>query len=122
MPLSAAALLAAAVSAPVGPVARKPSTPWFYFDAKARNSCEICIEQNLAPHIEQKCAVLAPSVGSVWPWYRSAVSESKLWRSDRASGFEKRSAAYVLPDRTIGVRSGEVSVWIVPILWKPKRS
>jgi len=36
----------------------------------------IFIEQNLGPHIEQKWAVLAPSAGSVWSWYCSAVSGS----------------------------------------------
>ena len=34
--------------------------------ANSRTSCVIFIEQNLGPHMEQKCAVLAPSAGSVW--------------------------------------------------------
>ena len=34
------------------------------------------IEQNLGPHIEQKCAVLAGAAGSVSSWYDRAVSGS----------------------------------------------
>lgn len=37
-------------------------------DSLTLSSCEICIEQNLGPHIEQKCAVLAGSCGSVASW------------------------------------------------------
>ena len=37
----------------------------------------ICIEQNFGPHIEQKCASLAPSAGRVWSWNFSAVSGSR---------------------------------------------
>ena len=33
--------------------------------ASARTSCEMRIEQNFGPHIEQKCASLCPSFGSV---------------------------------------------------------
>jgi hypothetical protein len=49
-----------------GSVAKNPPSPWFCLLAKARTSWLICIEQNLGPHIEQKCAVLAPSAGKVW--------------------------------------------------------
>jgi hypothetical protein len=33
--------------------------------AASRTSCEIFIEQNFGPHMEQKCAILAPSAGRV---------------------------------------------------------
>ncbi len=33
--------------------------------ANSRTSCEFFIEQNFGPHIEQKCATLAFSFGSV---------------------------------------------------------
>ena len=36
--------------------------------ANSRTSCEIFIEQNFGPHIEQKCATLAFSFGSVSSW------------------------------------------------------
>jgi hypothetical protein len=36
------------------------------------------MEQNFGPHMEQKCAVLAGSAGSVSPWKASAVSGSLL--------------------------------------------
>jgi hypothetical protein len=32
--------------------------------------------QNLGPHVLQKCAILAPSAGSVSSWYASAVTGS----------------------------------------------
>ena len=37
--------------------------------ASLRRSCVICIEQNFGPHIEQKCATLWASFGSVSSWY-----------------------------------------------------
>jgi hypothetical protein len=33
--------------------------------AASRTSCEIFMEQNFGPHMEQKCATLAPSAGRV---------------------------------------------------------
>ena len=36
------------------------------FGREILTSCVIFIEQNLGPHMEQKCALLAPSAGSVW--------------------------------------------------------
>ena len=33
--------------------------------AASRNCCVISMLQNFGPHIEQKCATLAPSAGSV---------------------------------------------------------
>ena len=36
--------------------------------AASRMSAEIFIEQNFGPHMEQKCATLAPSAGSVSSW------------------------------------------------------
>ena len=43
--------------------------------ANSRTSCVIFIEQNLGPHIEQKCATLArPWAGSVSSWKSRAVS------------------------------------------------
>lgn len=36
--------------------------------ATSRNSWVICIEQNLGPHIEQKCATLCASLGKVASW------------------------------------------------------
>src|SRR4249919_1501370 len=44
--------------------------------ANSRTSWLIFIEQNLGPHMLQKCAVLAPSAGRVWSWKASAVSGS----------------------------------------------
>jgi hypothetical protein len=38
----------------------------FYNFANSRTSWLIFIEQNFGPHMLQKCAVLAPSAGSVW--------------------------------------------------------
>lgn len=46
--------------------ARNVSALAFCLAAKSRTSCVIFIEQNLGPHMEQKCAVLAPSAGRVW--------------------------------------------------------
>ena len=37
-----------------------------------------CMEQNFGPHMEQKCAVLAGSCGSVASWNRRAVTGSRL--------------------------------------------
>src|SRR3954471_3709531 len=56
--------------------------------ANSRTSALIFIEQNLGPHIEQKCAVLAPSAGSVWSWNASAVSGS----SDRLNWSRQRKS------------------------------
>ena len=42
-----------------------------------RTSWVIFIEQNLGPHIEQKWATLAESLGSVSSWYSRAVSGSR---------------------------------------------
>ena len=50
----------------------------FCLAAKSRTSWVILMLQNFGPHIEQKWAVLVPSVGRVWSCYRSAVSGSKL--------------------------------------------
>ena len=36
----------------------------------------MCIEQNFGPHIEQKCATLAPSAGIVSSWYARAGTGS----------------------------------------------
>ena len=44
--------------------------------AAARISSVIFIEQKCGPHIEQKCAVLAPSAGSVSSWNARAVTGS----------------------------------------------
>ena len=44
---------------------------------------------------------------------------------ERAAPAERKARApalHVLPGRTIGVRTGEVSVWISPMRSKPKRS
>ncbi len=68
--------------------ARNVSAPAFCFAAKSRTSCVIFIEQNFGPHIEQKCAVLAPSAGRVWSWYCSAVSGS----SDRLNWSRQRNS------------------------------
>jgi len=38
----------------------------FWRAANSLTSCVIFIEQNLGPHMEQKCAVFAPSAGRVW--------------------------------------------------------
>ena len=38
--------------------------------------CEIAIEQNFGPHIEQKCAIFAGSAGNVSSWNAIAVSGS----------------------------------------------
>src|SRR5207253_417053 len=44
--------------------------------ASARTSCEMRMEQNFGPHMEQKCATLWPSFGSVASWKAQAVSGS----------------------------------------------
>src|SRR5262249_49247094 len=44
--------------------------------AISRRSWVIRIEQNLGPHIAQKCASLAPSAGRVSSWKLRAVSGS----------------------------------------------
>ena len=44
--------------------------------AKSRICCVISMLQNFGPHIEQKCATLAPSAGSVWSWKARAVTGS----------------------------------------------
>ena len=41
-----------------------------------RMFCEMAIEQNFGPHIEQKCAILAGSAGRVSSWKAMAVSGS----------------------------------------------
>src|SRR5581483_3166469 len=46
------------------------------FCANSRTSCVIFIEQKCGPHIEQKCASLAPSCGSVSSWKSFAFSGS----------------------------------------------
>jgi hypothetical protein len=58
------------------PSSRTSSTGFACSFASARSLCVISIEQNRGPHIEQKCAFLAPSAGSVASWYRCAVSGS----------------------------------------------
>src|SRR5687767_15246791 len=68
--------------------AMNASASAFCFAANSLTSWVIFIEQNLGPHIEQKCAVLAPSAGRVWSWYCSAVSGSRLrlnWSRQRNS-------------------------------------
>jgi len=44
--------------------------------ANSRTSWVIFIEQNLGPHMLQKCATLAASFGKVSSWYSCAVSGS----------------------------------------------
>src|SRR6185312_722161 len=64
--------------------------------ANSLTSWVIFIEQNLGPHIEQKCAVLAPSAGRVWSWYCSAVSGSSdrlNWSRQRNSNRARLSAS-----------------------------
>ena len=56
--------------------------------AYARTSSVIFIEQKCGPHIEQKCASLAPSCGSVSSWNCFALSGSRPrlnWSSQRNS-------------------------------------
>src|ERR1051326_8651579 len=58
------------------------------FAAMSRMSCVIFIEQNFGPHIEQKCATLCASFGSVSSWKARAVSGSSErlnWSSQRNS-------------------------------------
>lgn len=47
------------------PTAKKVSALALCFAAKSLTLWVIFIEQNFGPHIEQKCAVLAPSAGNV---------------------------------------------------------
>ena len=68
--------------------------------ASARRSWVIFIEQNFGPHIEQKCATLCASLGSVSSWYLSAVSGSSErwnWSIQRKSKqfLEQGGALYV---------------------------
>ena len=56
--------------------------------ASARRSCVIFIEQNFGPHIEQKCASLALSLGRVSSWNFRAVSGS----SDRLNWSRQRKS------------------------------
>src|SRR2546421_11103776 len=46
--------------------------------AYLRTSSVIFIEQKCGPHMEQKCAVFAPSCGSVSSWNSRAVSDHRL--------------------------------------------
>jgi tetratricopeptide (TPR) repeat protein len=55
-------------------------------------SCVIFIEQNFGPHMEQKCAIFAPSAGSVSSWYASAVTGS----SDRLNWSRQRNSKRAL--------------------------
>lgn len=59
------------------PTARASSTPYPCSLAYSRTSSVIFMEQNLGPHMEQKCAVLPPSAGSVSSWYDRAVGGSR---------------------------------------------
>ena len=46
--------------------------------AYLRTSSVIFIEQKCGPHMEQKCAVFAPSCGRVSSWNSRAVTGSRL--------------------------------------------
>ena len=52
------------------------ASPWVL--AYSRTSCVIFIEQKCGPHMEQKCATLAPSAGRVSSWKERAVSGTNL--------------------------------------------
>src|SRR6476646_9708666 len=91
--------------------------------ANSRTSCVIFIEQNLGPHIEQKCAVLAPSAGSVWSWNASAVSGSRLrlnWSRQRNSkrARDKASSCSRVGGELVGDDSDldVVAVWQAEVL------
>src|SRR5512139_4090437 len=47
------------------------------FSAKSLTSCEIFIEQNCGPHMEQKWATLCASAGMVSSWKAIAFSGSR---------------------------------------------
>src|SRR5207244_261373 len=64
--------------------------------ARSLSSCEIFIEQNFGPHIEQKCALFAGDAGSVSSWKDRAVSGSSArlnWSSQRNSNRALDSAS-----------------------------
>src|SRR6266446_829557 len=74
--------------------------------AYSRISWVICIEQNLGPHIEQKCASLAPSAGKVWSWNFSAVSGSSdrlNWSRQRNSNRARDSWTVIADVAIVGV-------------------
>jgi hypothetical protein len=48
--------------------------------APSRTSCEIFIEQNLGPRIEQQCTSLALSAGSVRSWTFSSSCPTRTKR------------------------------------------
>ena len=65
---------------------------WACAAASWRTSWLTFIEQNLGPHMLQKCASLAPSAGSVSSWKRRAVGRTE-GRDDAGPQVERTPAA-----------------------------
>mmetsp|Transcript_5175 Transcript_5175/g.8047 ORF Transcript_5175/g.8047 Transcript_5175/m.8047 type:complete len:200 (-) Transcript_5175:1555-2154(-) len=75
-------------SMPLARISSAVRSPYPFSAAYCRTSSVIFIEQNLGPHMEQKCALLPASVGMVSSWYARAVigSSARLnWSSHRNS-------------------------------------
>src|SRR5438874_857115 len=74
--------------------------------AYLRTSSVMRIEQKCGPHMEQKCAVLAPSCGRVSSWNSRAVTGSRLrlnWSSHLNSNraLERALSRYCAPGRPL---------------------